>query len=318
MPTQYFLGADSAPPTPPPAALASRVGQAMTWTGWDGSVWPLTEYGGDAGVLVTNGGMRGWGMPEVEVFSSRSVGVHGQQGRGGYYTSPRSVFWPLWMWHDGSTGDWLDLDRRFWATMMPGRYGTWTTESSDGTVRTLVCRWDSTDDTFEVDPALDGWTLYGVKLIADDPFWRGPAVEHTYMAPSGDNFYGGGPGNQHGYAYPFVLAPSNTVDRAVIENPGDLEAWPVWTVTGPTVSVTLGIAGRTVSVPFALAAGQQLVIDTSPMVQSAMIGATSRTRDLGSANFAPIPPGSSVPLSIVMDGSGSVACRIVPRYLRAW
>jgi len=114
------------------------------------------------------------------------------------------------------------------------------------------------------------------------------------------------------------VSSASKLASAAMTNQGDLEAWPVWTVKGPVTSVTVGVDGRTVQWNVALTADDILVIDTDPTVQSAWLNGVDVTAQLGSADFAPIPAGDELPLSLTMAGTGSVEAAITPRYFRAW
>jgi hypothetical protein len=128
----------------------------------------------------------------------------------------------------------------------------------------------------------------------------------------------------------FHISDGRTVDEAQMTNPGDVDAWPVWAINGPTTSVDLGVGGSVVEVPFAIADGERLVIDTNPTEQVAYLGdvdpgnafavlsGADVTEDLGAADFAPIPADATTDLSIDMTGTGIVAARIIPGYWGAW
>lgn len=158
-----------------------------------------------------------------------------------------------------------------------------------------------------------GWASYGVSLIADDPFWTGEAVRRVWAQSDAVDFYGG-----VAKAPVFHISSGSQLSTAKITNEGDLEAWPVWTITGPLTSVTVGVDGETVQWNVALTSTDILVIDTDPQVQSAWLNGTDVTDQLGTADFAPIPAGLERPLSLTMAGTGSVEARITPRFFRAW
>ena len=157
-----------------------------------------------------------------------------------------------------------------------------------------------------------GWASYGVSLIADNPFWTGEPVRRTWSQSDALDFYGGGD------APAFNISSGSQLSSAKLTNEGDLEAWPVWTIRGPLTSVTVGVDGETVQWNTTMAADDILVIETDPTVQSAWLNGVDVTGQLGTADFAPIPAGDEVPLSLTMAGTGSVEASITPRYYRAW
>lgn len=298
----------------PSPAVGSNVpdGFTLTWAGWDGSSWDLT--GVDVDGVLLGAGVRGMHMPAVQRYASESPSVDGSRWRG-RRTAEREVFWPLWVQHGARGQSWVDLDRAWWRTMDPDRPGLWTVTQPSGESRSLLCRWTSGADGFEMDPALVGWASYEVYLVAEDPYWQGtPVVRSWAPAAPVDFFDTAGDG-----APPFHLSSSVTLETATMSNPGDVEAWPVWRIDGPTTTVEVGAGGTVVEVPFAIADGDSLTIDARPSAQTAVLAdGTDVTDDLGAVGFAPIAAGAAVALSLDMVGAGVVTCSLTPRYYRAW
>ncbi len=57
---------------------------------------------------------------------------------------------------------WIDLDRAFWKTMDPEKYGIWTITAPGGSSRSLRCRFKDDDGhAFEHDPFERRWATYG-------------------------------------------------------------------------------------------------------------------------------------------------------------
>ena len=319
------------PPTPPPGSGTGGGGTegpggapdgawgelGVSWTGWDGSEWVLSSP--TSPVWLTPAGTRGLNMPPTSRFTSQAPALAGSRWRG-YRVEERPVFWPLFIYGD-STAQWRAADRAWWATMRPDAPGTWTVTQPDGTRRRLRCRYDGDNDqVFGRDPFSVGWVLYGVDLVAEDPFWRGDPVRRSFSAAPAEAFYGGAGGT--GFAPPYVISANTSTATATMPNDGDEPAWPVWTVNGPFTSASVGVAGRTIAVPFSLASGKSLRIDTRPDRLSAVDSdGNDRVDDLGAVSFAPVPPGVEVPVTITVPGSTSattVAVEIEPLYYRAW
>lgn len=372
----------------PPAPVEPWQRSSMLWTGWDGSVWDLTDP--DAGVFVQGKGVEGLSSPTHQSWTGESPAVHGQFFRG-YRVEPRPVFWPVHLYSDVGSAEWLALDRAFWRSLQPGQHGTWTVETPGGGKRSLSCRFvDDGRHSFEQDPMFRGWASYGVSLVADDPFWTGEPVRRTWsQGPAASDFYNTKPvtftvatdtvnltahglvagtavrfrdlvgvtGITAGTTYyvagtvaantfqvaatsggavidltgvdgsgfvawqgmPLLrIASASQLSSAKLTNEGDLEAWPIWTITGPLTSVTVGVDGETVQWNTAMTSTDILVIDTDPTVQSAWLNGVDATDQLVTADFAPIPAGVERPLSLSLTGTGSVEASITPRFFRAW
>lgn len=306
------------PPEPPPPAPDTTWGAlGVTWTGWDGSVWELASP--QSPVWLTPGGTRGLNMPPVTRYTTESPALAGSRWRG-YRVAERPVFWPVFVYGD-STDEWRAVDRAWWATMHPERPGVWTIAQPDGARRHLTCRYaDDGGHVYGRDPFATGWQLYGVELVAEDPFWRGEPIRREFTADSGGNFYGPTPPTS---APPYVISPSDTAAGAEIDNPGDEPAWPVWTLHGPWATALAGVGGRLVEIPFPLTAGKSLTIDTRPDQLTAVDSdGNDRVDDLGAVEFGYIDAGASVPLVITWTGATdqdtSAVVELEPLYHRAW
>lgn len=288
---------------------------AMGWEAWDGSSWDLLS--GDDGIALSRGGVRGLAMPPIKRYTRSSPGVNGTAYRG-HRVDERDVFWPLHVLSDKGSEEWFQKDREFWRTLQPDKTGLWTITQPSGEYRTLRCRYISDGGmTFSEDPALRGWALYGIDLVAEQPFWEGLPISRSFSPSTNSDFYNGA-----SMATPFNISSSSDTATASINNPGDVAVYPIWKVAGPISSATLGVGGSSISIPFALTAGQWVQIDTNPdQLVAVDQGGADRTRDLGSSTFGSIEPGANIPLTISLTGGSTatvVTADITPKYYRAW
>lgn len=308
-----------ATPYSPVAPPRTWIGLQMTWTGWDGSVWNLTSAAEGA---VMMSGVRGLTMPPVAHYTTSYASVAGARWRG-HTVNAREVFWPIQIYTDLDSQGWIDRDRAFWKTMRPEKTGTWTVTHPSGSERHLDCRFtDDGETAFSHDPVLQGWSNYGIALSAEQPFWRAEPIRREWSAGGAvTDFLPSAPGGN------YTIAPSTTLDSSSMPNPGDVDAYPVWEIYGPTSSAQVGVAGRNITVPFAVADGQILVIDTAPTAQAATLydlvdGARNNpvdmTAQLGTVDFAPVPADAVTTTSLLLTGAGKVALVLTPLYLRAW
>lgn len=309
---------------PPLVDLIERTGIAdMTYTSAEGDVWDLLH--GNSGVVLEPKGVRGLRMPPLKRYTSSSPALDGTAYRG-MRVDEREVFWPLFVYSDGTSQEWIEHDRRLWDAFDPAKVGTWTVVHPNGERRTLSIRLlDDGDSAWDRDPSQVGWEAYGVRFVAEDPYWHGPAVVRSWASGTAVDFFNGGA------APPFRISDGASVSTATMSNPGDVDAWPVWTVFGPTTSVDLGLNEQVIEAHFPLPAGKALIVDTDPRQQTALdadaasVGGETiaiptgvdLTGQLGAVDFAPIPPGQSVALSLTMAGSGTVQASLRPSYYRA-
>lgn len=312
-----------------PEAFEKWTANRHTWL-FEGQTWDLSD--GASGVWL-HAGARGMAMPPIQRYPRKSPAVAGSM-YGGSIADEREVFWPLEVCSGDDSQAWLDHDARWWSTMRPDRTGVWRITQPSGVYRDLTVRFASDGDpSFDVAPELFGWHLYGITLVAEQPYWRGEPIHREWsQSETPENFYGGGSVSIRGYGPPYHITPGATMGTARITNPGDVPAEPVWRIYGPSTSVTVGVGALTVTVPFTLAAGEWVYLDTAPTDRRALfgtdvdpdgrpdlVGAENRTQDLAASTaFGRIDPGQEMPVAVTMIGSGRVECEINPHYYRAW
>lgn len=297
-----------AAPSNPGDAPVEWPGLAMRWIGWDDTVWDLTS--GISGIAMMPG-VRGMHMPPTRHYKDTYPTLHGSRWRG-YSIEEREVFWPIQVYSDFGSQEWLNHDRAFWRTMSPGKTGTWQVIQPNGTVRSINLRYkDDGQYSFDLDPASTGWANYGFLLDADQPFWTEPEVSRTFRPTASSAFF------SPGGAVVNITAGSS-ISGATIYNPGDEVAYPIWEIAGPTTTALVGVDGHYISVPFSVPSGQTLVIDTNPQQLSAVMNGVDRTGSLTAADFAPLPVGEVSTLALTMVGSGTITLRFTPVYYRAW
>ena len=319
----------------PTTSVPSDIGRweclGMTWTGWEGSVWDLSNRA--SGVYLLQG-VRGLGLPTGTRFRDKSPSSHGSQHRG-FLWDEREVFWPIKTRHE-SGRQFIERDRAFFKTLHPSKVGRWTVVQPDGTSRYLDLRLEpaTADPGIEYMPTMFGWAQYGVYLTADQPFFVGAPSVSSFKAPVavGPFFEPVGP-------QLFNIGQGFTFENAAIDNLGDEKSFPRWFVEGPIDAGSwVGVGDLPVQVPFAVPAGKCLVIESDPTMIGAtmydivtaakkpnervigvdMINPVDMSAELGEADFGAVEPGKSVPLSISFSGTGVVEAYLPNLYDRAW
>lgn len=322
-------------PTAPIDTL-QRDGLQLTWTGWDGSVWPMDRNSGSGVYLLA--GARGLHMPPGTRFRDTSPAAHGSQHRATLWHE-RPVYWPLKMWHGGTGPEFMERDRAFWRTLDPDQPGTWSVTQSSGETRTLELRLDpdqTGDPGFDTLPSIRKFVNYQIYLTADQPFYTGSPSVRSWGSPNyvGPFFEENGP-------HLFNIGQGISLATAAISNLGDVDSPPVWYLDGDVLAgAYVGVGTRRITIPFSIPAGRCLVIDSDPtrigatqytitaagkdvkpserIVGVHLINPVDRSAELGPSDFAPIPPGASVSLSVNLEGSGKVEVAVPSLYKRAW
>lgn len=136
----------------------------------------------------------------------------------------------------------------------------------DGNPRELFCRYAG-QWTGDLSPDRYGvvWQETLVTLQANDPYFyaTAPTIQDFSIGAALLTFLTTDVGDPF---LPLSLTASTVLGDVSVTNPGDIIAWPVWTVTGPGSNIILTnlTTNKTLEVDTTLSAGEQLVIDTRP------------------------------------------------------
>lgn len=290
---------------------------AVIYKGTDGSLWNLNS----GPVRLTDKGIQGLGNPELLFYKRETAFLDGQVVTG-WKAKPRKVFLPLLLGSGTTELEWLALERAWWAANGIGLYGSLLVTAPDGQTRTLDIRFeDDGGGVLDVDPSWEALSVVGNNYTADEPWWYGPEFGQAFQVGSTtENFFGGDASPSGGP--PFIIGASNTLGAASFTNPGDLDAWPIYVITGPSTGFSSTLAGGTVGGSIVVPAGATLTVDTNPTKMSALlkVGAviTNVTPQLTDVGFRKIPAGGTSAISLIMNGLGMLNVYLSPKYKRAW
>ena len=284
-----------------PAELSNR----YLWVGVDGSTWDLTD-----GPVSVMAGIRGLGLPTPEHWLDD--GLSDGTTHQGLRIPSREVFLPVRV-RGGE--DIADLDAAFAASLDPAGQGTLIVQAPNTRWRAIDLRYqDGAEGEYDLDLRIAQRATYGLRMVAEDPYWYTDPVTVDYSAESPASFYGAG-------APPFNISASQALADATVTNHGDVPAPAVWTITAPFTSFTVGVGPAMLSMALAKATGW-IRADMRPGVGRIVDEAgANRFAAVTDARFAPIPPGREVRLGIALAGPGagsSVQLAFTPRYRRAW
>lgn len=206
------------------------------------SITTITDPSGtDWAFDGTNGyweapGKKGFDGATYQHYRDESPMVAGAFWRG-VRALPRELFFPIVI-RDMNRDLALAKRRALTKALSParGKECTITTSWPDGSARSIRARYVDGFDGAERGPGEWGVTTmkYGLRFIADDPYFIGDEVVLPYQLvastrtelpiPGADTFYE-------------VVSSSLLAAGTVINNPGDVDAYPTWNFTGPFTQI---------------------------------------------------------------------------------
>lgn len=235
------------------AVDASSGSMVATWTAPDGSLWQLTDTT-DASGWFTRTEIAGWAATSYEIVTDPNA--RGGESVRHIRSQPARVTWPLHIWganHQQFTDRERRIKRAFTMTVHRGLPGVLRVARPDGRAREIEAYYEdgfggnSGEHWVNANPVL---TLY-----CPDGYWRDVAatVATRSYAPASSFFR------------PFLtITGSNVLGDTVIDNPGDVTAWPVWTIHGPCTQMkaTNATTGQSFTLTYNLLAGETITITT--------------------------------------------------------
>lgn len=284
------------PDSPPPIAFEDVGTMRATWTDPDGQVWQLTDISPELG-WFTRPGPGGWGANPIELVTD-PIAAGGEQVR--YIrVQPRTITWPLHIWgetHQQFVERYRQVLRAFTSTTHRQAPGILTISRPDGTNRMIYAYYKEGFDG-EVG---ENWLSANpvINLWCPDGYWTDTTdTTISRSQPVASNFFS-----------PFITVGSSQVlGDTTIVNPGEISAWPRWTVTGPMTKLTATniTLGQRFALTYSLSAGQQVQITTQrPMVRGPGDINLAGSLDWPSAVLWPLLPGANQ-VNFSIDGAGT-------------
>lgn len=221
-------------PTTPPVEVPEIGYASITYIDPTGTRWPMTDLSADWYTLAE--GVSGLGAAPYTLTSDS----HPRGGARLRYVQPqpRSIVWPLLVKgadHQSFTDNWRALARAFTRTLrdrdadgkpVPGRLEV---ARPDGGVRSIDVYYSSGWDGRGQTATGITWDSAVVTLWCEDPYWV-DAVPVTVHRESGS-------GADFLEPYPTVSS-SQVLGATTVTNPGDVDVWPTWLISGPASAIT--------------------------------------------------------------------------------
>jgi hypothetical protein len=284
--------------------------ERVTWSSPDGLTIDLTDEA--AGYSILANGTRGLTSVSYDMIADRQAGLDGATVQA-VYAAPNEPTLGIMIRADGDA-DLRAKVRGLVRAMRPkAGQGTLTVTDEQGATRRLGCYCMSgTEGDESPDTTLAGaWWKAALKFYAPDPWWYGPQIAATWSLVDLPAFFP---------IFPMRLSASTIRGERTITNPGDEDAYPRWTITGPGTGLELvnRTTGRSIALDITLTAGDAVHIDTRPGYQS--VRAADGTNLFGTVASDPalwaLEPGPNT-VAVLMDDVGptsSVSGYFAPRY----
>lgn len=290
---------------------ANGQGEEIPLTGIKSGSWPA---------IVLQPGVSGLDLPPFELHADESPNLDGSMFRE-TRAAARQVLLPVFVYGiDRRTL--REFKRKLANALNPKKgYCVLTFIEQDGVPRRLYCYYAGGMEGNESSNAAGfRWITYGLQLTAMDPWFYGDSEQAAKWSFGTAVPFLGNP------FLPIKLSPGTSATGTLtIDNPGDIEAWPVWTITGPLKSFEFtGPDGSRFGIPAqtggadAIQLGRTVTIDTRPGYKT--------VRDDVGTNYFPLmneapalwslPPGESKVETDLVAGSGTpeVTVSFIPRY----
>jgi hypothetical protein len=287
-------------------------GRELVWIPPDGSEFRLTDAGN--GYRVTKG-VSGLLAPPVQLTMDDTP-----LEDGGFvtdvYAPPRTGVIPvLILATDRDT--YRQRAKALVAAMSRGRECALELRQADGQRRRITAWYNGGLEGLEdKDTGGETWYRCVIRVLCPDPFWFDPTpITLTYEFSGGDEPFLGDP------FLPFELTPGEILGATTIHNPGDVRAYPVWTITPPADEVTLADTDHDLSITIAaeVPTGETLTVVTRTRYTDVRLSdGTDYWGEItgSSPAFWPLEPGTTaVNLALTGAAAGSkVEVAFNPRY----
>lgn len=301
-------------PENPPVELPEIGYASITYIDPAGTRWPMTNILADWYTLAD--GVSGLGAAPYVLTSD----PHPRGGARLRHVQPqaRSIVWPVLVKgadHAAFTANWRAMARAFTRTLRDGP-GLLEVARPDGTARRIAVYYSNGWDGRGQTATGITWDSAVVTLWCEDPYWVDVQPQTVHRET----------GSQVDYLVPYPsVSSSQVLGATTVENPGDVDVWPSWQITGPASVITFTredtneafTLDMTETVHGPLLAGETVTVSTDPpRVRSDTGENLASGLNWPAAVLWSLPPGET-PVTFQLDGAApgsAVDLTFHPRY----
>ena len=314
----------AAPPGQGGPVAEPRDSPAAWWIDPTGQRWELTDSG-DGSLRFLTDGVKGANGSVPVTFTTDDRARGGTAVRW-IQKGPRLLTLPVFMEgadHGSFIKGWRDFEDAICRTTDDNTPGWFVLARPDGTARRIAAWYqDGFEESGNAKSAMT-WDSIVLTMYCPDPHWQdlNETVELREGAPGGVDFLS---------PYP-TLSSDRTLGASTVHNPGQVEAWPDWTITGPASLITATNSAvddgentwtldPTAVLGTALAAGQTITIaGDPPLITGPGDGNWNLAMDWAHSDLWPLLRGDN-PVNFAVSGAGagtSIEMRFAARYRSA-
>ncbi|KAF4408653.1 phage tail family protein [Streptomyces lycii] len=303
--------------TPPPTQIPEVGYASITYYDPSGRAWSMTDT--SAAQFALAEGVSGLGAAPYTLTTD----PHPRGGSRLRHAQPqaRTIVWPLLVRgsnHTEFTANWRAMAKAFTRTLRDGP-GVLEVARPDGTRRRIEVYYAEGFDGRGQHATGITWDSAVITLWCEDPYWEdvNPVSVVREYGGAGEDFF---------VPYPSVSS-GQVLGATTVTNPGDVQVWPEWAITGPASLVTFTNSDSGESFVLdpnatgvahgALLAGESVTVSTDPPSVRYQDGSNwVASLNWPSAQLWPLPPGET-PVTFQLDGA-SAGSRVdlvyYPRY----
>ncbi|MFI5877530.1 phage tail domain-containing protein [Streptomyces sp. NPDC051445] len=289
-------------------------GEELFLTGFHDAAWPS---------IIMQPGATGLDMPPYALFSDESPNLDGSIYRSSR-AAAREIMIPVYLYGiDRPSVN--QIKRKLFQSLNPKR-GYCLIKFTEGNNQTRVLKAyykGGMEGSESTDTAGFTWAKYGLTFTAMDPWFYPDRMNSSrWDFGQGDAFL-----SATAAFFPLRISPGvmGAGSNLIIDNPGDVEAWPIWELHGPIKSFTLTSPyGETVkaSPPTdgsdLVPSDRILTIDTRPGHKTVKddLGTNYWSKLDANPEFWSVEPGETSTTVNVVTGAGkaAVVLSFFPRY----
>jgi hypothetical protein len=279
----------------------------LTLVGANGDSIALgTDYQTDY-MLGTN--VSGLGLTTANVDIAEGAGDGGVWRR--TRRNPRVIDLPILVFGDNRTD--IQAKLRRLAKILSDRLGPTRIkvefQDETATVYTYGHLIDGGDVTYGSD-ANQQFCRWVVSLRCPDPYWTSEDVVSFKVQQNADT------DGLLPYLGELRLTDGQSLGSTTVSNPGEVEAWPVWQITGPCDAFTVSLNGTGFTYSAAIASGAVVIVNTKDGTVESSAGANLYANLAAAPKLFSLPSGTSTVTVTATNPTSAtlIQCYFNPRH----